>query len=43
MKTVLCYGDSITWGFNPADGTRLSFDLRLRKLGFAIAEAVNSP
>jgi lysophospholipase L1-like esterase len=28
MKTVLCYGDSITWGFNPADGTRFAFDVR---------------
>lgn len=25
MKSVLCYGDSITWGFNPADGSRFSF------------------
>lgn len=21
-KTILCFGDSITWGYNPADGTR---------------------
>ena len=28
MQTILCYGDSITWGFNPADGTRLPFDQR---------------
>src|SRR5947207_1713019 len=28
MKTVLCYGDSITWGFNPADQTRFAFDVR---------------
>ena len=28
MKTVLCYGDSITWGRNPADGTRFPFDQR---------------
>ncbi|HKQ31741.1 MAG TPA: GDSL-type esterase/lipase family protein, partial [Thermodesulfobacteriota bacterium] len=28
MKSVLCYGDSITWGFNPADGTRFAFDDR---------------
>ena len=28
MKAVLCFGDSITWGFNPADGTRFSFDER---------------
>jgi len=23
-KTILCYGDSITWGYNPNDGTRFS-------------------
>lgn len=28
MKTVLCYGDSITWGTNPADGARLPFEER---------------
>jgi hypothetical protein len=28
MKTVLCYGDSITWGFNPVDGSRFPFDQR---------------
>ncbi|HYT98162.1 MAG TPA: lipolytic enzyme, G-D-S-L, partial [Casimicrobiaceae bacterium] len=28
MKSVLCYGDSITWGFNPADQTRFAFDVR---------------
>ena len=27
-KTVLCYGDSITWGFNPTDGSRFSFEQR---------------
>jgi lysophospholipase L1-like esterase len=27
-KPVLCYGDSITWGFNPADGSRFSFEQR---------------
>ncbi len=21
-KTILCFGDSITWGYNPSDGTR---------------------
>ena len=25
MKSILCYGDSITWGYNPSDGTRFSF------------------
>lgn len=25
MKTILCYGDSITWGYNPADGTRYPY------------------
>ena len=28
MKTVLCFGDSITWGFNPKDGTRFDFEQR---------------
>jgi lysophospholipase L1-like esterase len=28
VKSVLCYGDSITWGFNPADETRFAFDVR---------------
>ena len=28
MKTVLCYGDSITWGFSPADQTRFAFEVR---------------
>jgi len=29
MKTVLCYGDSITWGYNPVDGSRFPFEQRL--------------
>lgn len=28
MKTILCYGDSITWGYNPVDGTRFPFEKR---------------
>ncbi len=28
MKTVLCYGDSITWGYNPANGSRFPFEQR---------------
>lgn len=28
MKSVLCYGDSITWGYNPQDGTRFAFEER---------------
>ena len=28
MKTVLCYGDSITWGFKPEDGTRYEYEER---------------
>lgn len=27
-KSVLCFGDSLTWGFNPVDGTRFPFDVR---------------
>ena len=28
MKTILCYGDSITYGYNPVDGTRFPFEQR---------------
>jgi lysophospholipase L1-like esterase len=28
LKTVLCYWDSITWGFNPRDGSRFPFEQR---------------
>ena len=28
MKTVLCYGDSITWGYKPEDGTRYGYEER---------------
>jgi lysophospholipase L1-like esterase len=28
MKTILCYGDSNTWGFDPASGERFSPDVR---------------
>src|SRR5262249_8914722 len=28
MKTVMCYGDSLTWGYNPSDGARYPFDQR---------------
>lgn len=28
MKTILCYGDSNTWGYNPATGERYSRDER---------------
>lgn len=28
MKTVLCFGDSVTWGYNPLDGTRYDFNQR---------------
>jgi len=28
MKTILCYGDSNTWGYNPATGGRFSRDKR---------------
>ncbi len=27
-KTILCYGDSITWGYNPANLDRMTFDER---------------
>jgi lysophospholipase L1-like esterase len=25
QKRILCFGDSITWGYNPKDGTRFSY------------------
>lgn len=28
MKTIICFGDSNTWGFNPAGGTRYSMKER---------------
>ena len=28
MKTVLCYGDSNTWGYNAASGTRFPYKVR---------------
>lgn len=26
QKRILCYGDSITWGYNPKDGTRFPYE-----------------
>ena len=28
MKNILCFGDSLTWGFNPSNGTRYSYSDR---------------
>src|SRR5262249_40725643 len=28
MKTVMCYGDSLTWGYDARDGTRYPFEQR---------------
>ena len=28
MKSILCYGDSLTWGYNPATGERIHRDRR---------------
>lgn len=28
MKHILCYGDSLTWGYNPTDGSRYSWEVR---------------
>lgn len=28
MKTILCYGDSNTWGYIPAAGERLPYEAR---------------
>ncbi len=49
MKTILCYGDSNTWGYNPATSSRFSRDERwtrvlMRELGDAyeiIEEGLN--
>lgn len=49
METILCYGDSLTWGYNPIDGTRYPFNQRWpgilqRELGTefrVIEEALN--
>ena len=50
MKTVLCYGDSNTWGYEPASGDRFPEDVRwpgvlARELGSAfrvIEEGLNA-
>ncbi len=26
LKTILCFGDSLTWGYNPKDGTRYPYE-----------------
>ncbi|WP_156120562.1 hypothetical protein [Neosynechococcus sphagnicola] len=49
MKTILCYGDSLTWGFEPGTGNRMPFPQRwpgiLQQLlgakGRIIEEALN--
>ncbi len=28
MKTVLCYGDSLTWGYHPETGERIGINKR---------------
>jgi hypothetical protein len=28
MKTIMCYGDSLTWGYDPRNGSRFPFDQR---------------
>ena len=28
MTDVLCFGDSNTWGYNPKDGSRFSWEIR---------------
>jgi len=28
MRTILCFGDSITWGYNAADGSRFPWEVR---------------
>jgi hypothetical protein len=49
MRTILCYGDSNTWGYEPATGKRFPEDMRwpgvlARELGSGfrvIEEALN--
>ncbi|MGB9979947.1 SGNH/GDSL hydrolase family protein [Methanobacterium sp.] len=49
MKTILCYGDSLTWGYDPATGKRIAIDKRwpgvlrnnLGKNYFVIEEGLN--
>ncbi len=26
QKRILCFGDSITWGYNPVNGTRFPYE-----------------
>ncbi|CAH0536574.1 SGNH/GDSL hydrolase family protein [Vibrio marisflavi] len=28
MKSILCFGDSLTWGYNPSNSQRHAFDIR---------------
>lgn len=43
-KTILCFGDSITWGYNPNDGTRYPPEDRWpHALGGALQEATRGP
>lgn len=37
MKSILCFGDSITWGYNPVDATRLPAEHRWPRI---LAEAL---
>ncbi len=49
MKTILCYGDSLTWGYHPATGKRIARDKRwpgvlrndLNENYFVIEEGLN--
>jgi len=27
-RTIFCYGDSLTWGYKPEDGSRFPYDQR---------------
>ena len=33
MKTILCFGDSNTWGYEPATGQRYAPDVRWLRRG----------
>ncbi|MEX6507798.1 SGNH/GDSL hydrolase family protein [Jiella sp. M17.18] len=49
MKTILCYGDSLTWGYNAETGLRHEHDVRwpnvlskaLEKEAYVITDALN--
>ena len=39
MKTILCYGDSLTWGFDAESRSRHAFDASLERVNRDLATA----